>query len=77
MAEILEDHEFSKIGRNDAYPYDEWFDGQIWKLYQGVDFNCTAISMRINLYNAAKRKDVKIRTSIRVDAVILKREREV
>ena len=77
MAEILEDYKFGLRGRNDAYPYDEWFDGQIWKLYQGVDFNCTAISMRINLYNAAKRKDVKIRTSMRVDAVILKREREV
>ena len=77
MAEILDDHEFGKVGRNDAYPYDEWFDGQVWKLYQGVDFDCTVISMRVNLYNAAKRRGIKIRTSMRVDAVILQRERKV
>tara|TARA_B100000953_G_C17930994_1_gene393878 strand:- start:288 stop:521 length:234 start_codon:yes stop_codon:yes gene_type:complete len=77
MAEILEDYEFRKAGRRDSYPYEEWFDGQVWKLYQGVDFDCSVISMRVNLYNAAKRKGIKIRTSMRVDAVILQREREV
>ena len=76
MAEILEDHEFGKVGRKGGYPYDTWFDGQIWKLYQGVDFNCGITSMRVNLYNAAKRKGIKIRTSTRVDAVIIQR-REV
>jgi len=75
MAEILDDHEFGKRGRSDAYPYDEWFDGQVWKLYQGVDFDCGVISMRVNLYNAAKRNGIKIQTSLRVDAVILQREK--
>jgi hypothetical protein len=76
MAEILDDYEFGKVGRNDGYPYDEWFDGQVWKLYQGVDFDCGLVSMRVNLYNAARKRGIKIRTSMRVDAVILQRERE-
>ena len=73
MAEILEDHEFGKVGRGDGYPYDQWFDGQVWKLYQGVDFNCNLISMRENLNNAARKRGIKIQTSMRVDAVIVQK----
>jgi len=76
MAEVLDNYEFRKAGRNGVYPYEEWFDGQVWKLYQGVDFDCSITSMRVNLYNAAKRKGIKIRTSTRIDAVIIQR-REV
>ena len=28
------------------------------RLYQGVDFDCGLVSMRVNLYNAAKRKGI-------------------
>lgn len=70
MAEILENYDFRGQGRPNIYPFDEWFDGQVWKVYQGVDFNCTLTSMRVTLRSAAKKRGIKMQTSIRADAVI-------
>ena len=74
MAEILEDYEFVQWGPQEClYPYDEWFDGQIWKITKGIDFNCTLESMRISLFSQAKKRRIKIRTSKKDDTLIFQR----
>ena len=82
MAEILENHHFSKGKRgNPQYKYDEWFDGQIWKIKKynslhgqhACDFDCNVSSMRTNLYNAARSRGIEIRTEIGPDYVIVQR----
>lgn len=35
------------------YPYESWFNGQVWELTQGEDFTCTHSSMRVTLYTKA------------------------
>lgn len=64
MAEILNDYNFKDVGRGSRYPYDEWFDGQIWKLTHLVDFDCQPASLRQAFYSAAKRKGMKIKVSL-------------
>jgi hypothetical protein len=64
MAEILDSFKFEGVGQPSHYRYDEWFDGQIWKLEQGVDFNCQPSSLRQTFYSAARRKGLTIRASV-------------
>lgn len=71
MAEILEGFDFTKPQRTAKYPYDDWFNGQVWKLKQGVDFDITAKNMQINLYAAASRYDLKLQTKLRGDELII------
>ena len=77
MAEILENYDFPVWGPQECrYPYDEWFDGQIWKITKGIDFNCTIESMRVSLWTTAKKRGIKIRTSKKGDALIFQRREE-
>ena len=77
MAEILENYDFPVWGPQECrYPYDEWFDGQIWKITKGIDFNCTIESMRVSLWTTAKKRGMKIRTSKKGDALIFQRKEE-
>ena len=68
MAEILDNFEFSKRGRGPSYPYDKWFDGQIWKLEEMTDFGCKPTSLRSALYNAASKRGLELSTSIGTDS---------
>ena len=64
MAKTLPDFDFSPKGRGEAYPWNEWFDGRIYKLVQGEDFETSPLGFRSSIYNAAARHDVKVRTSV-------------
>ncbi len=64
MSEILESYNFTSSGRKSIYPYDEWFDGQIWKLTKGFDFECQPNSLRQAFYKAANRKGIRIHVSL-------------
>jgi len=93
MAEILETYEFKQGTRGrPQYPYDEWFDGKIRKLYQSSnrphlsddkyrqptkgDFDCSVDSMRGQLYQTAKRRNIEIRTTCGPDYIIIQRREE-
>jgi len=77
MSEILENYDFPLWGPKDClYPYDEWFDGQIWKISKGIDFNCTIESMRISLFNQAKKRGIKVRTSKKGNDTLIFQRRE-
>jgi hypothetical protein len=74
MAEVLKNHVFSKRGNVEGYPYDQWLDGQVWKLIKDIDFNCNVQSMRVNLFNAARGRKIKIKTNIGSDYLIVQRK---
>jgi len=71
MAEVLDNHNFSKRGRRAIYPYDDWFDGRIWKLELFVDFDCKPRSIRQALYNAAAKRNLALSTTVGDDHVII------
>lgn len=61
MAEVIDAFRFnSRFGNRKLYPWDEWFDGRIWKLRSGVDFQITSESFRNGLASAAKRHGKKV-----------------
>ena len=47
-------------GREEQYPWADWFDGQAWLLEQGIDYDAETDSMRSGAYAAARRYGVKI-----------------
>lgn len=48
----------------EKYPYDDWFDGSVWKLKQYEDFFISPESMRSAIYMAARRKGIKCKTHV-------------
>jgi len=44
-----------------AYPWDEWFDGDIWRLDQGEDFDGHPLMMERIIRNRATGKGVNVR----------------
>jgi hypothetical protein len=51
MAEVLDAFpERERVGR---YPWDDWLNGQIWKLKRGEDFMCKVGSFRNYAYARA------------------------
>ena len=47
-------------GREELYPWTEWFDGQPRLLEYGIDFDCDTKGFRSTAYAAARRHAVKI-----------------
>ena len=62
MAKKLTNYEFGKA--KFKYPWDSWLDGGIYKLEHGKDFHGEVESMRVNIYTAAKRIGIRVRTSV-------------
>ena len=71
MAEILESYDFKSVGGPPRYPYDQWFDGQIWKLQYMVDFDCQVVSLRQGLYAAAKRRGISVKVAVSTDGDVV------
>jgi hypothetical protein len=46
------------------YPWDDWFDGSIWRLHQYQDFDVHVESMRSAVYMAADRMGYRVKTHI-------------
>lgn len=63
MAEVIKTYEFKKH-KPEKHDYDKLFDGRIWKLKKDEDYDNKATSARATLYIAAKRRGLKIKTSI-------------
>lgn len=69
MAEVLEEFDFRRRGES-RYPWDQWFDGRIWKLKQGEDFKCSLNAFYYGAYRAAGKRGGKIRLTKREDCII-------
>jgi hypothetical protein len=63
MAEVIRTHTFKKH-KPEKHDYDKLFDGRIWKLKRDEDYENKATAARATLYIAAKRRGLKIKTSI-------------
>lgn len=61
MAEIIEDDSLKPRRR---YPWDEWADGQTRRIRRGVDFDTSAGSMRVQLYQEARRRGLKVTAAL-------------
>lgn len=55
---------FPKATRRSKYDVTTWFNGEVWKLIQGEDFDVPVASFRGSLYNQAKKKGFEIQTSV-------------
>lgn len=42
------------------YDWDRWFDGQVWELRQGSDFEPDSVTFRSMAHNAAKQRRLRI-----------------
>lgn len=62
MAEKLESFRFTGAGKPGRFPWNEWFDGSVWKLTRGVDFEVAIPSFRSTVCNAARRLGGRART---------------
>ena len=51
-------------GRN-RYPWDQWFDGDIWKITQGVDFDAEPLMMERIIRTRASNKNHKAKVTMR------------
>lgn len=57
-----------RLGRQAKYPWDEWLDGQVWKLAVGVDMQSSFVeNMRKMCFDAARKRGKKLRTVITED----------
>jgi hypothetical protein len=60
-------NEFPKVdgrGRPTVHPWDKWFDGAIWELKSGEDFQATTKSMRKMTSDMGARKGFQVKTSV-------------
>lgn len=53
MAEILDGA--AGLTPRRRYPWDEWTDGQTRRIAKGVDFDCPTYSMRVMIYQRARK----------------------
>jgi len=61
MAEKLTDFVWGDSGRN-QHPWDQWLDGDVWKLEYGVDVGKSISSFGTQVRSAANRCGGKVRT---------------
>jgi hypothetical protein len=73
MAEQVKDFDWldHPQGRKNKYPWNEWFNGETWKLERGVDFKVDPKSFRDQAHGRGYYKRHKVRCSIDGDTVYL------
>lgn len=69
MAEVLENYEFSR--RNSIYRWEDWLDGQVWKLTFNLDFTVKYSSMRAMVAVEAKRRGLKVRSRLDDNVLVI------
>jgi hypothetical protein len=62
--------EYTFRGRgNTRYPWGEWADGNIWRVYKGEDFQVEPSAFRASVYVHAAANGMKARTNVDGNAV--------
>lgn len=74
MAETVSTVPINAGGHPVLYPWDQWFDGQIWKCVHGEDFQCKPKSFEIGARFAAIRRGVKVVIRRRKNEVYIQRQ---
>lgn len=57
--------------RESIYPWDKWFDGQVWKLTQGEDFTITPAGFRALAVKTAQRRNIAATVALRGSSVFI------
>lgn len=82
MASILKSYDWSYVSQNNkrarerSYPWEDWFDGRIWKLEPNVDFDGPATSLERVMRTSANRKGIKVRIRIDEGNIVVQRHEE-
>ena len=53
--------------RRRKYDWDSWLDGRVWRLEHGADFGMGVHSMRSAAHIAARRRGLRMETSVGPD----------
>ena len=73
MAEKLENYEFGGVaGPRPKYPWEQWLDGETWRVTRDADFDCKVASMRKAVFLAAQRRGLKVQTQIEGDSLVFR-----
>ena len=75
MAEVIDELPKYKVGPEAKYPWEQWFDGQVWKLTKGADFLTNPESFRRTAGMAAARMHVHAETRVVGDVLFLQASR--
>ena len=73
MAKQLANYTPAIRPRPRLYKWEDWFDGNYWRLTQGDDFKCTVRSMAVMLRRNAKRLGWVITVNTEDKALVVKR----
>lgn len=74
MAETVPEFKWddsSATYRKRLYDWENWFDGQSWKLVRGEDFSTDVVAFRRYLYTVAHTKKVRVRTKVVGDDALM------
>jgi len=66
MAEKLDQWPRNRLRRGaySRYPWEQWLDGNIWKLTKDEDFFAEIRSMRIMVYKQARDRNARCNTTV-------------
>jgi hypothetical protein len=70
MAEVVDDSMFPEHP-GVVYPWTKWLDGRVWRLLPDVDFTVSAESFRALAGQTARKRGLRLRTSIRPDGSVI------
>lgn len=70
---VAKDFDFARDngGGNSKYDWARLFDGQVWELVHGEDFDCLPEMFRRQAYGRATKEGKRVRVHIREDHVFL------
>lgn len=73
MATPVPDYKFTETrGATAIYPWDQWLDGQSWRLVRKVDFFITLSSMKNYIYIMARKRGLKAKIAVEGDVIYMK-----
>jgi hypothetical protein len=61
----------SGAGRAEKYPFDEWFDGNVYELVEGEDFDAKRTTLATVIHNAATKRDLIVATRMTPDGLAI------
>jgi len=78
MANKLKNYEpKKKPGPPPVYDFQQWLNGQWWRLKQGTDFNCSVDSMADMVRRNAKKAGWLVEIHKEEDAIVVRRKAKV
>jgi hypothetical protein len=57
--------------RPEKYPFDEWFDGNVYELVEGEDFEAKRSTLATVIHNAATKREMIVATRMTQDGLAI------